>query len=550
MRLTTGALPALFVCGLLACEASPFGSGLVDLISGKHGPNQICTGDQEHLGLEHYITVNVFEAIAKAVEHGSCCWRWACIKCDEGTYGVNGLANGQCYDCPEFTSRLVSPRTAGPRWCENDCGELYKDMMQNTKKIRFDAVIFRDIGSQTDANNAVLHWEEPVPLTRVQTPSSSFQGLLGPAFVSQTSLESVPKQAVCKKCARDKAPLQAVPGLILRHYREQLPDMGLSEQQIASLEQQNAKRLLEDFSWRICVRCPSGMIVHKGFEASDDVLTLTQLQFPGQGALPTTLQLPCKTCSVGAGITTDGMACVRCAKGQYQSTALVTLEGDLKLVVGGVCSSCSLGYQRKLIDGDDAVVFGGQCRSLTEKGCCAPCPQNTFRGNANMEKCDAVALAQVGVVSGRLTALGAVSERACAAGEELLFCTEAGCERDKRLAGQNAWRTCAPCLWNETTRSKPDAAGCVPCAGLEHLRSPTDPGACRSCDACEEVLETQTVFDLAVETALFVLEPGQFQARKVAARCSALRRREITRIAGALAATGEDHWRPVGSRRG
>jgi hypothetical protein len=59
-RLLLAVRALVFMCGLLACEASPFGSGLVDLISGKHGPDQKCTGDQEHLGLEHYITVNVF----------------------------------------------------------------------------------------------------------------------------------------------------------------------------------------------------------------------------------------------------------------------------------------------------------------------------------------------------------------------------------------------------------------------------------------------------------------------------------------------------------
>lgn len=551
-RLLLAVRALVFMCGLLACEASPFGSGLVDLISGKHGPDQKCTGDQEHLGLEHYITVNVFEAIAEAAEHGSCCWRWACILCEAGKYGVSG----QCYDCPTFTSELVTPRTPGPRWCQNDCGELYKDSQRNTQKILSNAVVFKDISSQMDASGAVLHWEESAALTRPQTPSSSFQGFLGTAFTSQTSLvfEAVPKQPVCRTCARDKAPLQAPPAFILRHFREQLPGMGLSEQEIKSLEEQNEKSLLEDFSWRICVRCPNGMIVHKGFEASDDVLALTQQEFPAQGALPASLQLPCKTCSVGAGITTDGIACVKCAKGQYQSIAIVPLpESGLQLVVGAACASCRLGYQLQtlnLLDTSEAVTLFGQCRSRTELGCCAPCPQNFFRGNANTEKCSAVALAQAGVVQGKMTALGAVSERACAAGEELLFCTEGGCERDQRLAGQKAWRTCVPCVWNETTRSKPDAAGCVPCAGLEHLRSPEDPRACRSCSACEEVLETETVFDLALETALFVLEPGQFRARKVAATCSALSRRQITSAAGALSATGEDHWRPADRRRG
>lgn len=562
MRLATGVRPPrlrlavralAFLCGLLACVASPYGNALVDLISGKHGPDQKCTGDQEYLGLEHYWTVNVFEAISEAVEHGSCCWRWACIKCEAGKYGVNG----QCFTCPKFTSELLAPRTSGPRWCQNDCGELYKDSQRNRQSLRPNAVFFMDISSQLDASAAALHWEESAALTRPQTPSSSFQGFLGTGFVSQTSPAGVaaPKQPVCRPCARDKAPLQAPPEFILRHFREQLPGMGLSEQQIASINEQNKNgKLLDDFSWRICVRCPSGMIVHKGFEASDDVLALTQQQFPAQGALPASLQLPCKTCSVGAGITTDGIACVKCAKGLYQSIAIVALpESGLQLVVGAGCLSCRLGYQLQnpsLLDASEAVALLGQCRSRTELGCCAPCPQNFFRGNSNMEKCSAVALTQAGVVQGKMTALGAVSERACAAGEELLFCTAGGCERDRRLAGQQAWRTCAPCAWNETTRSKPDAAGCVPCAGREHLRAPEDPRACRSCGACEEVLETETDVDLALETALFQLEPGQFRARKVAARCSALSRRQLTAAAGVLAATGEDHWRPADRRRG
>jgi hypothetical protein len=208
MRVATGVRGAqlllavralVFMCGLLACEASPLGSELADKISGKHGPDQTCTGDQGYLGLEHYITLSPFEAIAEAAEHGSCCWRWACILCEAGKYGVSG----QCYDCPKFTSELVTPRTSGPRWCQNDCGELYKDSRNIRQMFMPNAVVFKDISSQMDASGAVLHWEESAALTRPQTPSSSFQGFLGNSFASQTSLsgEAAPKQPVCRTCA-------------------------------------------------------------------------------------------------------------------------------------------------------------------------------------------------------------------------------------------------------------------------------------------------------------------------------------------------------------
>jgi hypothetical protein len=69
MRLATGVRPPrlllavralAFLCSLLTCHVSPHGSLLVDTISGKHSADQKCTGDQEYLGLEHYITLNVF----------------------------------------------------------------------------------------------------------------------------------------------------------------------------------------------------------------------------------------------------------------------------------------------------------------------------------------------------------------------------------------------------------------------------------------------------------------------------------------------------------
>lgn len=542
MRLATGVRPLrlrvlvralVLLCALLprASEGSP-PIAFLDALTNPVGPNTKCAGDQEYVGLEHYITLNVWEAIAEAAEHGSCCWRWACMLCEAGKYGVNG----QCYACPQFTQHLLTPRAAGPRWCQNDCGQLYADSQSSILKILARGTGFPGITSKNEASNAVFHLNEK-------------------------------DEPVCRKCAPGRGVLKSSPSVILEYYVTDLLAMGFTGSAVQDMQRQHKEGLLQAFEWKICVKCLNGMIAFSKLEIPEDVQDMTTAAFEDQAAIDlATIEMPCKACSVASGVSSDGVNCRKCSSEQYQLGAKVylptpTLTG---IVVGVECKHCKIGHQRYNPSSESLIstVRSGQCRSLYDDGCCTACPQNYFRSDLAMKTCKAVDSTQAGTkcmqLDGagrcselRLAASGATGERPCGPGEQLTFCTETGCTSASRAA-QQAWRTCIPCAWNQTTKERADGPGCDACTKQEHIRSPADPRTCYSCTLCEEVVETDTEVDLSTAQGLHDVDPQKFKVRKVAAECKPLSRRRLTWSAdlSTFSVEGEDHYRPPDRRKG
>ncbi len=95
---------------LLSAQIGPLGllQNIQRLVDGGAKSGITCNGDQEYAARVKYTTIDPVDAIANAIEHGSCCFKWKCKLCEAGTFGVGG----ECLSCPSFTHSLIKPRSS------------------------------------------------------------------------------------------------------------------------------------------------------------------------------------------------------------------------------------------------------------------------------------------------------------------------------------------------------------------------------------------------------------------------------------------------------
>jgi hypothetical protein len=452
--------------------------------------------------------------------------RYYCKECEWGKYG----SGGQCYGCPYFFTRERRYKDAETTlWCANSCALMFDNRHTVTD------VIFEGVENVDDAEKAVFQYDHGV-----YGDNRWGYGRVGEKFEFE----------VCKACAAGKFMMKLMAQTVLTYYRADLVAMKYSEADLGKLTAMQGR--LQDFTWSICSSCPEGFVkADKWFLPPSMVEESTGKIAEIQGKM-----IPCSACSVQYGVPQqekEGLVCKPCLQGYYQlarevsfiaySTPVAEWNGNRHtLVVGVQCQTCPRGQQ----------VLNSRCRGLGAAACCSECSVNQIKGSdAGMcQRVDPqhVAQRQAEDQSMLFAESGGTHERACVAGEWLVFCYDGVCY-DRSLYSEG-WKTCLPCSLDSSKRASATSSGCTPCSKThQHVVDEADRTQCKNCDLCHELSKAGRDVHLKDLGPAFAQLSRDYTVSATTATCSPLQRRtllktiEPTTQAVTLTLSGLDYWR-------
>lgn len=303
---------------------------------------------------------------------------------------------------------------------------------------------------------------------------------------------------------------------------------------------------------KTCIDCPSGFAV-ADFETKadfipEDVKSASRLKgiinFP-----PTNyIEFGCRACSVYEGVGLNG-ECQKCSALEYQLASIQTFKianAEYNIFVGIKCTQCPRGYEMWNLLASSREV---PCRGLDFRDCCRPCAENYFSSGG--EACRPVEAGQVGYsdTSGTFCALGASSQKTCAKGEELVYCTQDGCDTSRSTVNYG-WRTCKSCSLSGTKYVL--NKNCEECSVLKKDK-PNGEGICYSCSLCEKLELTPVAYALhtiprdvlesSVVVPKFADSYGVYYTTKISAECVPLARRTVSVDGTSVTISGVDQYR-------